>query len=122
MYNRNGETFGSWSEINYSDDDFSQGYGQIKEALRCPTEDAIFQPNISQQNFRSSNIGEGGNEVGYSLNVCDIRHEKDITADQTINVEFKISADDQVVVYDFSLVLKKMISIRSIGRKKLDLF
>ena len=29
--------------LNYDDDDYSQGYGQIKEAFRAPTNDDILQ-------------------------------------------------------------------------------
>ena len=30
--------------LNYNDDDYSQGYGQIKEAFRAVTKDDILQP------------------------------------------------------------------------------
>ena len=41
--------------LNYNDDDYSQGYGQIKEAFKALTKDNILQPYISEHDFRSSN-------------------------------------------------------------------
>ena len=41
--------------LNYNDDDYSQGYGQIKEAFKALTKDYIIQPYISEDDFRSSN-------------------------------------------------------------------
>ena len=41
--------------INYDDDDYNQGYGQIKEAFKALTKDNILQPYISDNDFRSSN-------------------------------------------------------------------
>ena len=38
--------------LNYEDDDYSQGYGQIKEALRAFTKDDILKPYISEDDFR----------------------------------------------------------------------
>ena len=37
--------------MKYNDDDYSQGYGQIKEALRALTKDDIFQLYISEHDF-----------------------------------------------------------------------
>ena len=55
--------------LNYEDDDYSQGYGQIKEAFKSLTKDDILQPFISGHDFRSSN---DGNDIGYSLYAFDI--------------------------------------------------
>ena len=58
--------------LNYDDDDYSQGYGLIKEALKALTEDDILQLYISEDDFRSSNEG---NNIGYiyTLSIYDIR-------------------------------------------------
>ena len=37
--------------LNYDDDDYSQGYHQIKEAFRALTKDSILQPYISEADF-----------------------------------------------------------------------
>ena len=37
--------------LNYNDDDYSQGYGQIKEAFKAFTKDDILQPYISEDNL-----------------------------------------------------------------------
>ena len=37
--------------LNYDDDDYSQGYHQIKEAFKALTKDAILQPYISDDDF-----------------------------------------------------------------------
>ena len=56
---------------NYDDDDDCyQGYGQIKEALRALTKYDILQPDICDQDFRSNNVndaGENNGSVGYNL-------------------------------------------------------
>ena len=44
--------------ISYNDDDYSQGYGLIKEAFKALTKDDILQPYISENNFESSNDGD----------------------------------------------------------------
>ena len=50
--------------LNYKDDDYNQGYGQIKEAFRARTKDDILQPYISDEDFRSSNNND---DIGYNL-------------------------------------------------------
>ena len=59
--------------LNYEDDDYSQGYGQIKEAFKALTKENILQPYISDHDFRSSN---DGNDIGYNLYAFDIRYQK----------------------------------------------
>ena len=58
--------------LNYEDDEYSEGYGQIKEAFRALTKDDILKPYISEDDFRSSNEG---NNIGYNIyvSVYDIR-------------------------------------------------
>ena len=73
--------------LNYDDDDYSQGYNQIKEAFRALTKDDILQPYISHDDFRSSNVRV--DDVGYNLYVFDVRYQQDFTASQPIKVEFK---------------------------------
>ena len=73
--------------LNYEDDDYSQGYRQIKEAFRALTKDDILQPYISEADFRRSNAAV--NDIGYNLYVFDIRYQKNFTNSQTIKVEFK---------------------------------
>ena len=50
--------------LNYNDVDYSQGYGQIKEAVRAFTKDNILQPYIGEGDFRSPN---GGDNIGYNM-------------------------------------------------------
>ena len=63
--------------LNYDDDDYSQGYHQIKEAFRALTKDDILQPYISEADFRRSNVA--ANVIGYNLYVFDIRYQKNFT-------------------------------------------
>ena len=72
--------------LNYDDDDYAQGYSQIKEAFRTLTKDDILQPFTSVDDFRPSNVR--ADDVGYSLYVFDIRCQKNFTASQLIKVEF----------------------------------
>ena len=41
--------------LNYVDDVYSQGYGQIKEASEALTKDDILKPYMNDHDFRSSN-------------------------------------------------------------------
>ena len=59
--------------INSDDDDYSQGYGHMKEAFRALTKNNILQPYIFENDFRSSN---GGNDVGYNIHSFDINYQK----------------------------------------------
>ena len=55
---------------NYNDDDYSQGYAQIKESFKALLKNNILQPNISDNDFTSSN---DGNNIGYNAYAFDIR-------------------------------------------------
>ena len=61
--------------INYADNDYSQGFCQIKEAFKCLTEAYLLQPYESHQKFGSTNKD---NAVGYFSYVCDMGYEKKI--------------------------------------------
>ena len=70
--------------LNYDDDDYGEGYHQIKEAFKASTKDDILQPYISEEDFRTSN--DRAADVGYNLFVFDIRYQKNYTASQPIKV------------------------------------
>ena len=72
--------------LNYDDDDYNQGYEQIKEAFKALTKDDILQPHMSDNDFRSFN---NNNDIGYNLYVFDIRYQKTFENAQPIKVEFK---------------------------------
>ena len=59
--------------LNYDDDNYSQGYGQIKEAFKALTKDDILKPYITEDDFKSSNEG---NNIGYNIYAFDIRYQK----------------------------------------------
>ena len=65
--------------LTFNDDDYSQGYGQIKEAFKALTKDNFFQQYISEHDFRSSN---DGNNFGYNIYVFDIRYQKNFQSSQ----------------------------------------
>ena len=88
--------------LNYNDDDYNQGYGQIKQAFRALTKDDILQPYISDHDFRSSN---NNNDIGYNLYVFDIRYPKDFENSQPIKVEFKFDGAIPAGIYGYALVL-----------------
>ena len=105
--------------LNYNDDDYNQGYGQIKEAFRALTKDDILQPYISDGDFRSSN---NNNNIGYNLYVFDIRYQKDFENSQPIKLEFKFDGVVPAGIYGYALVLtNKKISISSNGQRHFDL-
>ena len=61
--------------LNYSDDDYSQGYGLLKQAFKDLTTDDILEPYISDNDFRSTN---DGNNIGSNLYVFDIKYQKNL--------------------------------------------
>ena len=106
--------------LNYDDDDYSQGYHQIKEAYRALTKDDILQPYISEADFRRSIVAV--NDIGYNLYVFDIRYQKNFTNSQPIKVEFKFDGVVPNDINGYTLVLtNKLISISSDGQRMFDL-
>ena len=104
--------------LNY-DDDYSQGYGQIKEAFKALTKDDILQPYITEDDFRSSNEG---NNVGYNIYAFDIRYQKNFENAQPVKVEFKFSENIAGGIYGYALVLtNRLASITSDGQRMFDL-
>ena len=105
--------------LNYGDDDYSQGYGQIKEAIRALTKDDILKPYISDHGFASSNDGKN---IGYNLYVFDKRHQKNFESAQPYKLEFIFSESIPSGIYGYALVLtNKLVSISSDGQRLFDL-
>ena len=105
--------------LNYNDDDYSQGYGQIKEAFKALTRDNILQPYISEDDFRSSN---DDNDIGFKIYAFDIRYQNNFESFQPIKVEFKFDGVVPAGIYGYALVLlNRLISISSDGQKMFDL-
>ena len=105
--------------LNYDDDNYSQGYGLIKEAFKALTKDDILQPYISENDFRSSN---NNNDVGYNIYAFDIRYQKNFENAQPIKVEFKFSENIDAGIYGYALLLtNRLISITSDGQRMFDL-
>ena len=105
--------------LNYNDDDYSQAYGQIKEAFKALTKDNLLQPYISDADFRSSN---DGNNIGYNIYAFDIRYQKNFESSQPKKVEFKFNGVVPAGIYGYALVLtNKLISISSDGQRMFDL-
>ena len=105
--------------LNYDDDDYSQGYHQIKEAFKALTKDDILQPYKSED-FRTSNVRAA--DVGYNLYVFDIRYQKKYTASQPIKVEFKFDGVVPNNVNGYALVLSnKLVPVSSDGQRHFDL-
>ena len=105
--------------LNYNDDNYSQGYGQIKEAFKALTKDNLLQPFISDADFRSSNDGDN---IGYNIYVFDIRYQKNFESSQPIKIEYKFDGVIPVGIYGYALVLtNKLISISSDGQRMFDL-
>ena len=99
--------------INYDDDDYSQGYGQIKEAFRALTKDNILQPCISEDDFGSSNEA---NIFGFLIHAFDIRYQKKFENAQPVKVEIKFDGVIPAGIYGHSLVMtNRLASISSDG-------
>ena len=105
--------------LNYDDDDYSQGYGQRKEAFKALTKDDILKPYITEDDFTSSNEG---NNIGYNIYAFDIRYQKNFENAQPVKVEFKFSENIPAGIYGYALVLTNRIaSITSDGQRMFDL-
>ena len=74
--------------LNYNDDVYSQGYGQIKEAFRALTKDDILQIYISDRDIGSSS---DDNDIEYNLYVFVLRYQKNLHFAPYIKKEFKFS-------------------------------
>ena len=105
--------------LNYNDDNHSQGYGQIKEAFKAFRKDNIFQPDISENDFRSSN---DDNDIVYNIYAFDIRYQKNSQSSQPKKVEFKFDGVSHAGIYGYALVLtNRLISISSDSQRMFDL-
>ena len=105
--------------LNYDDDDYSQGYGQIKDAFKALTKDDILLPYISEDDFRSSNEA---NNIGYNIYAFDIRYQKNFENAQPVKIEFKFSENIAAGIYGYALVLtNRLVSITSDGQRIFDL-
>ena len=105
--------------LNYEDDEYSQGYGQIKEAFKPLTKDDILQAYKSDHDFRLSN---DGNDIGYNIYAFDIRYQKNFENSQPVKVEFKFSENIPAGIYGYALVLtNRLASITSDGQRMFDL-
>ena len=105
--------------LNYNDDNYSQGYGQVKEAFKALTKDNLLQSYISDDDFRSCN---DGSNIGYNIYAFDIRYQKNFESSQPIKVEFKFDGVVPAGIYGYDLVLtNRLISISSDGQRMFDL-
>ena len=106
--------------IIYDDDDYNQGYSQIKEAFRASTKNDILQPYKSDDNFRTSNVR--ADDLGYNLYVFDIRYQQNFTASQPIKRELKFDGVVPNDINGYALVsTNQLLSISSDGHTHFDL-
>ena len=88
--------------INYDDDDYSQGYGEINEAFRASIKNDIVQPYISDDDF--GYLDAGVVELCYILHVFDMKYQQKFTASQPIEVEYKVYGDVLNDINGYALV------------------
>ena len=90
------------------------------------TEDGILQPYLSDQDFRSTKVnaaGEAGADIGYSLNIFDLRNQKHVECAQPVKVDFNILENVPAGTYSYPLVLtNKLLSRGSEGQKHFNFF
>ena len=106
MHYSNRKFFDAAILLNNDDDDYSQGYGRIREVFRALTKDDILNPYISDQDFRITNVnaaGEATNDIGYNFYVSDIGYQKKSEAAQPIKIEI-IFSEDVAGIYAYALV------------------
>ena len=106
--------------LNYNDNDYSQGYGQIKEAFKALTKDIILQQYTTENDSRSSNERDN---IGYIIRSFDIRYPKNFESVQLSKIEFKLDGIAPIGIYGYALVLtNRLVSKNSDGQRKFDLF
>ena len=106
--------------LNYDDDDYSQGFSQIKEAFRTLTKEPILQPYIFDDDFRSSKARV--NNIRYNLFVFDVSYQQNFTTSQPIKVEFKFDGVVLNAMNCYALALtNKLVSLSSDGQRNFDL-
>ena len=104
---------------NHNDDDYAQGYSQVKKASGAPTEKYILQPYIIENDFRSSNDDD---DIGYNVHIFDTQYQKNFESAQPTKFEFKIHGVIPPGIYGYALVLTiKILSISSDGQRHFDL-
>ena len=100
--------------MNYDDGDYSQGYGQNKEAFRALTKDDVLNLYLSDNEFRSSTTG---NDIGYIFYVFNIRYQKYLENAQPTKVHFKFSENVPAGLFGYALVIRnKLVSISTDGQ------
>ena len=105
--------------LNYNDDDYFQGYGQIKESFKALTKDDILQPCITEYDYRSSNESDN---IGYNIHAFDIRYQKKYESGQSVKAELKYDRVIPAGIYGYALVLtNRLVSIGSDGQLMFDL-
>ena len=96
---------------NYDVDDYSQGFHQIKEALRALTKRDILKSYLSDHDFRSSNAKT--DDVGYTLYVFDIHYQQNFTASLPTKVEFVFNGVVHNDIYRYAIVLANKLESTS---------
>ena len=105
--------------LNYNDDDYSQGYGQILKVFRALIKDNILQHYTSEDDFRSSNDGD---KNGYTIHGFDIRYQKNFECGQSVKLEFTLDEVVPAGIYGYAIVLtNKLVGISSDGQRMFDL-
>ena len=106
--------------LNYNDNDYSQGYGQIKEAFKALTKDNILQPHMTENDSRSSNNGDS---IDYNIHSFAIGGQKNFESGQSFKVEFKLDGVVPAGIYGYASVLTNiLVSISSDdGQRNFDL-
>ena len=105
---------------NYDDDDYSQGYGQIKEGFRALTKDDLLQPYTSPDTFRSSITT--ADDVGENICNSEMRWQQIFTAAQPVKLELKIDGALLNHVNGYVLVsTDKLVSVSGDLQRHFDL-
>ena len=100
--------------LDYDDNDYSQGYGQIKQAFRALIKVDVLKAYISDNDFRST---KEENDNGYNFYVFDIRYQKKLESAQPNIVEFKFSAKIPDAIYGYCLILTtKLVNLSIDGQ------
>ena len=109
----------SASSLNYNDDDYSRGYGQIEEDFGALTKHYILHPYISEDDYR---LCDDGDDIGYTIHAFDIRYQKNFENSQPVKVELHFSENIPARINGYAFILNnRLVTISSDGQPMFDL-
>ena len=105
--------------LNYNVDDYSQAYGQIKEAFKALSKENILQLYIGEDVFRSSNDCD---KICLHIHAFDIRYQKHFERGQSVKAEFIFNGVLPAGIFGYvSVLTNRLVGKSSDGQRMFHL-